>query len=61
MATQSGSSHRNSIAWQKGMELAKAVHRATQTFPGDERFGLPISCDARQYLFLAILPRVEAG
>jgi four helix bundle protein len=40
MVTQSGSSHRNSIAWQKGMELAKAVYRATQTFPADERFGL---------------------
>ncbi|MGA7157919.1 MAG: four helix bundle protein [Acidobacteriaceae bacterium] len=40
MATQSGSSHRNSIAWQKGMDLAKVVYKATQTFPSDERFGL---------------------
>jgi four helix bundle protein len=28
------------IAWQKAMELAKSVYQATQTFPGDERFGL---------------------
>ena len=34
------SSHRNSIAWQKGMLLAKLVYKATQNFPGDERFGL---------------------
>jgi four helix bundle protein len=40
MATQSSSSHRNSIAWQKGMELAKLVYKATQRFPADERFGL---------------------
>jgi four helix bundle protein len=40
MATQSGSSHRNSIAWQKGMDLAKAVYKVTQRFPADERFGL---------------------
>jgi four helix bundle protein len=40
MATQSGSSHRNSIAWQKGMGLAKAVYGVTAQFPEEERFGL---------------------
>ena len=34
------SSHRDSIAWQKGMELARAVYKATRHFPLDERFGL---------------------
>ncbi len=32
--------HRNSIAWQKGMELAKLIYQATQKFPGEERFGI---------------------
>jgi four helix bundle protein len=40
MATQSSSSHRSSIAWQKGMEIAALVYKATQRFPADERFGL---------------------
>jgi four helix bundle protein len=40
MATQSSSSHRKSVAWQKGMELTKAVYLATKCFPADERFGL---------------------
>jgi len=34
------SSHRNSAAWQKGMELARLVYKATRQFPADERFGL---------------------
>jgi four helix bundle protein len=34
------SSHRNSIAWQKGMELARVIYRLTQRFPAEERFGL---------------------
>jgi four helix bundle protein len=28
------------IAWQKGMQLAKAVYATTRYFPQDERFGL---------------------
>jgi four helix bundle protein len=31
---------RDLIAWQKAMELAKLVYRATQDMPPDERFGL---------------------
>lgn len=27
-------------AWKKGMELAKAVHVATRSWPSDEKFGL---------------------
>jgi four helix bundle protein len=34
------SSHRESIAWQKGMALTKLVYQLTQNFPSDERFGL---------------------
>jgi four helix bundle protein len=34
------SSHRNSIAWQKGMELTRIIYKATQRFPSEERFGL---------------------
>ncbi|HEY5329641.1 MAG TPA: four helix bundle protein [Acidobacteriaceae bacterium] len=34
------SSHRNSVAWQKGMELARLVYKTTRHFPADERFGL---------------------
>jgi four helix bundle protein len=37
---QGNSAIRNSIAWQKGMELAKVIYRATITFPAEERFGL---------------------
>jgi len=38
---QSSSAVRSSIAWQKGMELAKIIYQqATKTFPADERFGL---------------------
>lgn len=40
MATQRSSSHRSSIAWQKGMQIAALVYKATQTFPANERFGL---------------------
>jgi four helix bundle protein len=34
------SSHRSSVAWQKGMELTKMVYQLTRGFPADERFGL---------------------
>jgi len=34
------SSHRDSVAWQKGMLLAQMVYRATESFPSNERFGL---------------------
>jgi four helix bundle protein len=39
-AVENYSSHRDSIAWQKGMELARLVYLATQNFPSNERFGL---------------------
>lgn len=32
--------HRDLIAWQRGMKLASVLYRATQTMPADERFGL---------------------
>ena len=28
------------IAWQRAMEMARAVYKATKQFPDDERFGL---------------------
>lgn len=31
---------RDLIAWQRGMELAKAVYRGSQRMPESERFGL---------------------
>ena len=31
---------RESIAWQKAMELSTAVYSATRTFPKEEQFGL---------------------
>ena len=34
------SSFRNSIAWQKGMDLSQAVYLATRSFPKEEMFGL---------------------
>jgi hypothetical protein len=56
MATpENMSSHRDSIAWQKGMELSKLVYLLTQSFPADERFGLTnqlkngICLDSEQY------------
>ena len=33
-------SYRNLVAWQKGMDLASLVYRATTRFPSEERFGL---------------------
>jgi four helix bundle protein len=33
-------SFRNSIAWQKAMELSTAVYDVTRVFPSDEKFGL---------------------
>lgn len=33
-------SYRDLIVWQRAMELCAATHRATATFPKDERFGL---------------------
>ena len=35
-----GRSFKDLIAWQKGLELAEAVYRATRTWPRDETFGL---------------------
>ncbi len=32
--------HRESVAWQKGMQLTALVYRLTKAFPSDERFGL---------------------
>lgn len=40
MAAANHSSHRSSIAWQKGMELTGAIYKLTQCFPSEERFGL---------------------
>jgi four helix bundle protein len=40
VAAEMNSSHRNSVAWQKGMKLAALIYRVTQGFPVDERFGL---------------------
>lgn len=31
---------RDSVAWRKGMDLARTVYRLTASFPADERFGL---------------------
>jgi four helix bundle protein len=39
-AAENYSSHRDSIAWKKGMELARLIYLATQDFPSNERFGL---------------------
>jgi four helix bundle protein len=33
-------SHRDLIAWQKGMDLIEQVYQVTRRFPQDERFGL---------------------
>lgn len=35
-----GSSYTELVAWQRAMDLAVEVYRATQGFPPDERFGL---------------------
>jgi four helix bundle protein len=32
--------YKDLIVWQRGMELAKQVYRATGNYPTDERFGL---------------------
>lgn len=32
--------YRESVAWQKGMQLVHCVYEATRSFPADERFGL---------------------
>jgi four helix bundle protein len=40
VAAEMNSSYRNSVAWQKGMELAALIYKVTQGFPVDERFGL---------------------
>jgi four helix bundle protein len=39
-AAENHSSHRNSIARQKGMELTRVIYTLTQCFPSEERFGL---------------------
>ena len=33
-------SFRDLVAWQKGMEVAKAIYLATRAMPAEERFGL---------------------
>ena len=40
VAAEMHSSQRNSVAWQKGMQLAALIYKVTQGFPVDERFGL---------------------
>jgi four helix bundle protein len=35
-----GRNYRDLIAWQKAMELAVEVYRATDEFPAEERYGL---------------------
>ena len=35
-------SYRDLVAWQKAMQLAKAIYRATSRMPGSERFGLTL-------------------
>jgi len=37
---ENGALYRDSIAWQKAMELTAQVYRLTQSFPPEERFGL---------------------
>lgn len=32
--------YKDLLVWQKGMDLAKELYKATQTFPVEERFGL---------------------
>ena len=34
--------YRDLVAWQKAMQLAKAVYRATSRMPAGERFGLTL-------------------
>jgi four helix bundle protein len=38
--TMSVQSYRDLIAWQKAIDFAEAVHRATRAFPREEMFGL---------------------
>jgi four helix bundle protein len=33
-------SHRNLVAWQRGMSLATEVYRVVESFPGKETYGL---------------------
>ena len=37
---ETGALYRDSIAWQKSMELTALVYKLTGTFPSEERFGL---------------------
>jgi four helix bundle protein len=39
-STQSGALYRDSIAWQKAMELTALIYQVTRGFPPEERFGL---------------------
>ena len=45
-------SYRDLIAWQKGMELVKAIYDATDSFPQHELYGL-----VSQLRRAAILPK----
>jgi four helix bundle protein len=38
--TSRKAAHRDSPAWQKGMQLTAEIYRLTKNFPSDERFGL---------------------
>jgi four helix bundle protein len=38
--TKSEKPHRNLLAWQKAMELAVQIYRATEKFPKEEIYGL---------------------
>ncbi|HUI40361.1 MAG TPA: four helix bundle protein [Terriglobia bacterium] len=35
-----GYGYRDLVVWQKGIDLAKRIYRATQRFPNEEKFGL---------------------
>ncbi len=33
--------YKDLLVWQKGITLAKSIYRLTQSFPSEEKFGLP--------------------
>ncbi len=62
VAAEMHSSHRNSVAWQKGMELAALIYKVTRGFPVDERFGLTNQLLSwLLFRFQAILLKVRDG
>jgi four helix bundle protein len=40
MRAKSPKPHRNLVAWQKSMDLVKAIYKLTQKFPDSEHYGL---------------------